>query len=88
MSGTLPGIITHPILIWIIEIECSFSIDFRFRIEMVIPLIKIVIHSRDLPAELEEGSWLVEGTSDGWLGSSISPCETTGSSDTSALDLE
>lgn len=60
-------------------------------------MIKTVIHSRDLscgysvPAELEEGSWLVEGRlalSDGWLGSSISPCETTGSTDASALGLE
>lgn len=59
-------------------------------------MIKFGIHNRDLhsnsiPAELEEGSWLVEGRlalSDGWLGSSISPCETTGSMDTSALGLE
>lgn len=56
------------------------------------PIIKpLIAEVYSVPAELEEGSWLVEGTltlSDGWLGSSISPCETTGSSDASALDLE
>ena len=44
-----------------------------------------------VPAELEEGSWLVEGrlaSSDGWLGSSTSPWDTTGSTDASALGLE
>lgn len=42
------------------------------------------------PAELEEGSWLVEGRlllSDAWLDSSISPWDTTGSIDTSAPGL-
>lgn len=43
-----------------------------------------------VPAELEEGSWLVEGRlllSDAWLDSSISPWDTTGSTDTSAPGL-
>lgn len=46
---------------------------------------------RMVPAELEEGSWLVEGRlllSDCWLDSSMSPWDTTASADTSAPGLE
>lgn len=47
--------------------------------------------SSTVPAELEEGSWLVEGRlafSAGAAGSSTSTCDATGSTDTSALDLQ